>query len=132
MYTSLRLHGLQLARLPCLSLSPGVWSDSCPFSQWCYLTISSSAHHLLLLPSIFPIIGIFSNESTLCIRWPKYWNFIFTVSLSNEYSGLVSFRIDCPYSPRGSQESYPAPQFKSISSLSFILLYGSSLTSIHD
>ena len=51
-------------------------------------------HPLLLLPSIFPIIRVFSNESVLCIRWPKYWNFSFSISPSNEYSGLISFRID--------------------------------------
>ena len=50
---------------------------------------------LLLLPSIFPSIRVFSNESALHIRWPKYWNFSFSISLSNEYSGLISFRIDC-------------------------------------
>ena len=49
---------------------------------------------LLLLPSIFPSIKVFSNESTLRIRWPKYWSFSFSISLSNEYSGLISFRID--------------------------------------
>ena len=49
---------------------------------------------LPLLPSIFPSIGVFSNESVLCIRWPKYWSFSFSISLSNEYSGLISFRID--------------------------------------
>ena len=49
---------------------------------------------LLLLPSIFPTLGVFSNESVLCIRWPKYWNFSFSISPSNEYSGLVSFRMD--------------------------------------
>ena len=49
---------------------------------------------LLLLPSIFPSIRIFSNKSTLCIRWPMYWNFSFSISPSNEYSGLISFRID--------------------------------------
>ena len=49
---------------------------------------------LLLLPSIFPSIRVFSNESALCIRWPKYWNFSFSISLSNEYSGLISFRMD--------------------------------------
>ena len=59
-------------------------------------------HPLLLLPSIFPSIRVFSNESVLCIRWPKYWSFSF--SLSIEYSGLISFRID---SPRDSQESFP-------------------------
>ena len=50
---------------------------------------------LLLLPSIFPSIRVFSNESVLCIRWPKYWSFSFSISPSNEYSGLISFRIDC-------------------------------------
>ena len=49
---------------------------------------------LLLLPSIFPSSSVFSNESALCIRWPKYWSFSFSISLSNEYSGLISFRID--------------------------------------
>ena len=51
-------------------------------------------HPLLLLPSIFPRIRVFSNESALCIRWPKYWSFIFNISPSNEYSGLISFRMD--------------------------------------
>ena len=51
-------------------------------------------HPLLLLPSIFPSIGFFSNESVLCIRWPKYWSFSFSISPSNDYSGLISFRID--------------------------------------
>ena len=51
-------------------------------------------HPLLLLPSIFPSIRVFSNESALCIRWPKYWSFSFSISPSNEYSGLISFRID--------------------------------------
>ena len=50
-------------------------------------------HPLLLLPSIFPSIRIFSNESVLCIKWPKYWSFSFSISFSNEYSGLISFRI---------------------------------------
>ena len=51
-------------------------------------------HPLLLLPSIFPTIRVFSNESALCVRWPKYWSFTFSISPSNEYSGLISFRID--------------------------------------
>ena len=51
-------------------------------------------HPLLLLPSIFPSIRVFSNESALCIRWPKYWSFSFSISPSNEYSGLISFRMD--------------------------------------
>ena len=51
-------------------------------------------HPLLLLPSIFPSIRVFSNESVLCIRWPKYWTFSFSISPSNEYSGLISFKMD--------------------------------------
>ena len=91
-------------------------------------------HLLLLLPSVFPSIRVFSNESVLHIRWPKYWSFNFSISPSNEYSELISFRIDLfdllPCSPRDSQESSRAPQFESISSLVLRLLYGPSLTSI--
>ena len=86
---SLQPHGLQHTRLPCSSPAPGACSNSCPSSWWCHPTISS-CHPLLLLPSIFPSIRVFSNESVLCIRWPKYWSF----SPSSEYSGLISFRID--------------------------------------
>ena len=86
---SLQPHGLQHARLPCPSVSPGVCSNSCPLSKWCHPTILC---YPLLLPSIFPSIRVFSNESALHIRWPKYWNF--SISPSNEYSGLSSFRID--------------------------------------
>ena len=80
-------------------------------------------------------IRVFSNESALCIRWPKYWSFSFSISPSNEYSGLIFFRIDWfdpPCSPRDSQESSPTPQFKSINSLVLSFLYGLTLTSIHD
>ena len=72
---------------------------------------------LFLPPSIFPSIRVFSSESVLCIRWPKYWSFSFNISPSNEHPGLISFRIDwfgSPCSPRDSQESSPTPQFKSI------------------
>ena len=91
---SLQLHGQQYARLPCPSLSPRVCSNSCPLSQWCHPTISSSVTPLLLLPSVFPSIRIFSNGSTLHIRWPKYWSFSFSIRLSDVCSGLISFRID--------------------------------------
>ena len=80
-------HGLQYTSLPCPSLSPRVCSNSCPSSQWCHPT--SSSCHPLLLPSIFPSTTVFSNESALCIRWPKYWSFSFSTSPSNEYSGLT-------------------------------------------
>ena len=89
---------------------------------------------LLLLPSIFSSIRIFSNESVLRIRWPKDWSYSFSISPSNEYSGLISLRMDCgsSCSPRDSQESYPTPQFKSINSLVSNFLYGSTLISIHE
>ena len=88
---------------------------------------------LLLLPSIFPSIRIFFNESALHIRWPKYWSFSFSISPSNEYSGLISFRlIWSPCSPRDSQESSPTPQFKSINSSASSLLYGPAHIFIHD
>ena len=90
---SLRARGLQHTRLPCPSPSPGICSDSCPLSQWCHSNHLTLCHPLLL-PSIFPNIRAFSNESALRIRWPKYWSFNFSISPSNEYSGLISFWID--------------------------------------
>ena len=91
-------------------------------------------HPLLLLPSIFPSIRVFSKESVLCIRWPKYWSFSFSISPSNEYSGLISFRIDWLdlLAVHKTLESSPTPQFKSINLLVLSLLYCSTLTSIHD
>ena len=84
---------MQHARPPCSSPTPGVYSNSS------IETVMPSNHlilcsPLLLLPSIFPIIRVFSNESALRIRWPKYWSFSFSISFSNEYSGLISFRMD--------------------------------------
>ena len=88
---------------------------------------------LFLLPSIFPSIRVFSNESTLCIRWPKYWSFSFSISPSNDYSGLTSFRMDwLDLAVHDSQESSLTPQFKSISSSVLSFLYDPALTSIHD
>ena len=94
MSNSLWPHGPQHTRPPCPSPTPRVYSNSSPLSQWCYPTISSSCHPLLLLPSIFPSIRVFSHESALHTRWPKYWSFSFNISPSNEYSGLISFRMD--------------------------------------
>ena len=91
---SLWLHGLHRARLPWSSLSPGVGSNSCPLSQWCHPTISSSICPLLLLPSVFSSIRVFSNELTLHIRCSKYWSFSFNISSSSEYSALICFRIN--------------------------------------
>ena len=91
---SLRPYGLQHARPPCPSPTPGVYSNSCPLSWWCHPTISFSVIPLLLSLSIFSSIRVFSNESVLHNRWPKYWSFSFRISPSNEYSGLISFRMD--------------------------------------
>ena len=91
---SLRPHGLQHARLPCPSPTP-ICSNSCPSSRWCHPSNHLIlCHPLLLLPLIIPSIRDFSNESVLHIRWPKYWSFSFSISPSNEYSGLISFRMD--------------------------------------
>ena len=90
---------------------------------------------LLLLPSIFPSITVFSNESVLCIMWSKYWSFSFNIHSSNEYSGLISFRMDwmyLPCCPRDSEQYSPTPQFKSINSLVLSFLYSLTLTSVHD
>ena len=105
----IRPHGLQHARLPCPSPSPRVCPSSCSLHRWCCPAISSSdmfiasvmpSSHLilwcplLLLPSIFPSIRDFSNESSVRIRWPKYWSFSFSISPSSEHSGLISLKID--------------------------------------
>ena len=91
--------------------------------------------HPLLLFSIFPSMRVFSNESVLPIRWPKYWSFSFSISPSNEYSGLIIFKIDWfdLLAVQGtSQESTPTPQFKTINSLVLSFLFGPTLTSIYD
>ena len=90
MSNSLWLHWQKHSRLLCPSPTPGAYSNSCPSHWWYHPTISS----LVFLPSIFPSIRVFSKESVLCIRWPKYWCFNFSISPSNEESGLISFRID--------------------------------------
>ena len=94
---------------------------------------SHSLSSLLLLPSISPI-RVFSNESVLHIRWPKYWSFSFKISPSNEYSGLISFRIDWLnlLAVQGTLKSSPMSQFESITSSALSFLYSSSLTSIHE
>ena len=88
---------------------------------------------ILLLPSIFLSIRVFSNQSVLRIRWPKYWNFSLSTSSSNEYSTLISFRMDWfdLLAVQRILKSSPTPQFKSIIHLVLSLLYGPTLTSIH-
>ena len=90
---------------------------------------------LLLLPPVPPSIRVFSNESTLCMRWPKYWSFSLSISPSNEHPGLVSFRmewLDLLAVQGNLQESSPMPQFKTINSLVLSFLHSPTLTSIHD
>ena len=127
---SLRSRGLQHTRLPCLSLSLWVCSNSCSLSWWSNHLILCCP--LLLLPSIFLSNRVFSNELVLRIRWPNYWSFSFNISASSEYLGLISLRTDWlvwSCCPRDSQESSPTPQFKSINSSVLSFLY--SLTHIH-
>ena len=89
---------------------------------------------LLLLPAIFPSIRVFSNESVLHVRWPKYWSFSFSISPSNEYSRLISFGMDWfdLLAVQRTQESSPTPQIKSTNFLALSLLYGPALPSICD
>ena len=90
---SLQLHGLQHIRPYCPSPTPGVYSKLMSIES-----VMPSNHlilcHPLLLPSIFSSIRVFYNESALLIRWPKFWSFSFNISPSNEYSGLISFRMN--------------------------------------
>ena len=89
----LRPHESQHARPPCPSPTPGVHSDSRPSSQWCHPAISSSVIPFSSCPWSLPA-SVFSNESTLRMRWPKYWSFSFSIIPSKEIPGLISFRID--------------------------------------
>ena len=128
---SLRPHGLQHARLLCPPLS------SYSLSKFMSIEPVMLSNHLILLPpsplpSIFISIRVFSSESALCVRWPKYWSFFFSISPSNEYSGLISWQVRSPCSPRDSQVSSPAPQFESISSETLSFPYGPILTFVHD
>ena len=91
---SLQPHGLQNARLSYPSPTPRACSNSGPSSWWCHPTISSSVIPFSLCLPFFPTIRVFSNESVLHIRWPKYWSFNFSISPSNEYLALISFRTN--------------------------------------
>ena len=139
MSDSLQPHGLQHARPLCPSPTP-----SLPKLMSIESVMPSNhlilCYPLLLLPSIFPSISIFSNESlqmSLCIKWPKYWSFSFSISPSSENPGLVSFTMDWldRFAVQGTLKTTrdsPTPQFKCINSLALSFLYSSILTSIHD
>ena len=133
MSNSYRPHGLQNARLPCPPPSPGACSNSCPSSRWCHPTISSSVVPFSCLQSL--PASIFANESDLHIRWPRNWSFSFSISPSNEYSGLISFRIDWfdLLAVQGNLKSLlQHHSSKVIYSLVLSFLYGPTLTSILD
>ena len=123
-------HGLQDARLPWPSPSPGVCSDSCPLSQWCCPTTLSSVIPFSSCPQCFPASGTFP-ESSLHIRWPKNWRF--SISPSNAYSGLVSFRIDWLdlLAVQGTLKGLVSTAAQKHQFFG-ILLYGPALTSIRD
>ena len=93
MSNSLRPHGLQHTRFPCPSLSPRVWSDSCSLSPWCHPTILYSVTLLSFCPQSFPASGSFPM-TLLFMLVPKYWSLSFSISPSNEYSWLISLRIN--------------------------------------
>ena len=94
MSNSLRPHGLQRARPPCPSPAPPELLKLRSIESVMPSNHLILCHPLLLLPSVFPSIRVSYNESALHIRWPNYWNFSFSISPSNEYSGLISFRMD--------------------------------------
>ena len=144
------VHFNSVLSLSCVQLFVTPWRAACQAS----LSISNSrsllklmtiesvmpsyhlilSHPLLLLPSIFPRIRVFSNESALRIRWPRYWSFSFNISPSNEYSGLISIRMDwldlcCP---RSSQESSSNTTVQKHQFFGAYFLYSPTLTSIHD
>ena len=134
MSNSLRPHGLQHTRLLCPSLSPWGFSNSCPLRQWCHPIISSSVIPFSSCPQFFPASGSFS-VSAFHIRWPKYWSFSFSISPSNEYSGLISFRMDWLdlLAVQATLKSLlQHHSSKSINSSALRFLYSPTLTSIHD
>ena len=134
MSDSLRPHEPQHARPPYLSPTLGVYSNPCPSSRVMPFSHLILCHPLLLLPPIPPSIRVFSNESTLYIRWPKYWSFSFSISPSNEHPGLISFKMDWLHllAVQGTLKSSPIPQFTSIYSLALSFLHSPTLTPIHD
>ena len=128
MSNSLRPHELQHTRPPCPSPTPRIHSNPHPLSRWCHPTISSSAVPFSSCLQSSPASGSF-NELSLCTRWPNYWSFNFSISPSNEYSGLISFRIDWfdLLAVHETQKCSPTPQFKSIKSQLSLFLNPESL-----
>ena len=132
---SLRPHGLLHTRPPCPSLTPQAYSNSCPLSQWCHPTISSSVVPYSSCLQSFPASRSFPMSQFFASGGQSIGaSTLASISPSSEYSGLISFRIDWfdLLAVQGTQESSPTPQFKSINSSAFSFLYSPTLTSIHD
>ena len=132
---SLQLHGLQHSRPLCPSPTPGVYLNLCLLSQWCHPTISSSVIPFTSSPQSFPTSGVFSNESVVHIRWPKYWSFSFSISPSNEHPGLISFTINWLdlLAVQGTLKSLLQHHSSKASILwCSACFFGPTLTSIHD
>ena len=129
---SLWPHGLQHTRPPCPSPTPGVYSR--PLSRWCHPTSSSSVVPFSSCLQSFWASGSFPVSQFFALGDQKYWSFSFSISPSNEYSGLISFRMDSLDLPvvQGTLKSSPTPQFKSINSSVLSFLYSPTLTFIHD
>ena len=134
MFDSLRPHELQHTRLPCLSLSPGVCSDSCPLCPWCYLTISSSVIFFSFCLQTFPTTGSFPMSQLFASGGQNIGDSASASVLLMSVQGWFLLRLTdlISYCPKDSQESSSAPQFKSISSFALFLLYGPALTFMHD
>ena len=130
---SLWLHGLQHARPPCPTPTPRAYWNSCPSSWWCHPTISFS-----VVPSP-TTLNLSQHQDFLqwfsfCISWPKYWSFSFSISPSNEYSGLTSFRMDWldPLAIQGTLKSLLQHHSSKASVLRHSVLYSPTVTFIHD
>ena len=124
-------HGLKHARLPCPSLSPGACSNSCPLSQWCYLTISSSVSPFSCSPPSFPASGSFQMSWLFTSSGQSIRPSALVLPLNTQgWFPLGLTGVLSPCSPRDSQESFPAPQFESINSSALSLFYGPTLTSV--
>ena len=130
---SLQPHGLQHARAPCSSPTPGACTNSCPLVGDA-IQPSHPLSPLLFLSPIPPSIRVFSNESTLHMRWPKYWSFSFNISPSTEHSELISFRMDCLdlLAVQGTLKSLLQHHSSKASILRCSAFFTVQLTSIHD
>ena len=135
MFNSLQPHEPQHARPSYPSPTLRIHPNPCLLSRWCHPIISSSVIPFSSCLQSFQASGFFPMGQLLCIRWPKYCSFSFSISPSSEYSVLISFRVDwldLPEVQGSSQECSLTPQFRSINSSALRFLYGPTLTYIHE